>query len=201
MNAQAPVHNGHTLYPAPVPRLPVRPAPARMGIAGISAGAEATFKTSVPPPPRCRPRPLPIDDAERLADGLGYFSLALGAAEVLAPRAIGGALGLPIAAPVIRGYGAREIGAGLGILTAPTPQAKARWVWGRVVGDVLDLATLAAGLGDKNPKRGNLIGAIIAVGAITVLDVVCAVSLGKAASPDAARPGARRDRDDWDGQN
>lgn len=185
MNAQ--IHNGghDVLYPALAPRRPVREAPARMGIAGISAGAEERFKSTVP---AARLAKTHVPNANGLANGLGCFSLALGTAEFIAPNAIAGSLGMPESASLIRGYGAREIGAGVGILTAKTPQAKAKWMWGRVLGDVLDLATLAAGLGDSNRARPTVVGAMIAVGVITVLDTVCAMQLGEEASPDAARP-------------
>lgn len=42
---------------------------------------------------------------------------------------------------LIRAYGVREIAKGVGILTSPNPTP---WLWGRVAGDALDLATLAA---------------------------------------------------------
>jgi len=53
---------------------------------------------------------------DRLARGLGYFSIALGVAELVAPRAICRAAGLKDLEPVIRGYGAREIATGVAIL-------------------------------------------------------------------------------------
>jgi hypothetical protein len=194
-SAHAGHRNGHALFPSPEPRPPVRAAPASMGSAGISAGAQVEFKTVVRAP---RPRAAAVlkddDQAVGLANGLGYLSLALGAAELVAPRTIAGSLGMPEAAPVIRGYGAREIGAGIGMLSSTSPRAKARWVWGRVLGDVVDLVTLGAGLGSENPKRGNVAGAMAVVGVVTVLDVMCALRLGKAASPDAARPRAGDDQ-------
>jgi hypothetical protein len=45
---------------------------------------------------------------------------------------------------VFRLYGLREIGVGVAILAQPTSSA---WLWARVAGDVLDLATL--GIGEK----------------------------------------------------
>src|SRR4051812_41320663 len=84
----------------------------------------------------------PARGREALARGLGWFSLALGALEVMAPRQVTRPLGMAGHEPLCMTYGLREIVTGVGILTShdPTP-----WLWGRVVGDALDLATVAAG--------------------------------------------------------
>lgn len=106
--------------------------------------------------------------ARGLAQGLGWFSIGLGLAEVLAPRTLARFLGMEQHAGLIRAYGVREIAAGVGILSQddPTP-----WMWGRVGGDALDLATLATGLRGDNPRQENVTGAFIAVMGVTLLDV------------------------------
>lgn len=109
-----------------------------------------------------------------MAQGLGYFSLALGAIELFAPRALGRALGMEEHAGVLQAYGARELATGIGILTAEDP---APWVWGRVAGDALDLATLAPALAENNPRRGAAGLAMAAVAGVTLLDLLCARSL------------------------
>src|SRR5215211_9385342 len=108
---------------------------------------------------------------DALARGLGWFSSGLGLAEVIAPRALARALGMEGTETVIRAYGMREIATGIGILASedPTP-----WIWGRVAGDALDLATLATGLEGDNPERGNVLAATATVIGATVIDVVCA---------------------------
>ena len=113
--------------------------------------------------------------ARRMAQGLGWFSLGLGAAELLAPKAVGRFLGMEEHTELLRAYGAREIVAGVGILAQkdPTP-----WMWARVGGDVLDIGTLAMGLGRSNPQRSNVGIALAAVAGVTALDVLCARSLG-----------------------
>ncbi|HEX7242439.1 MAG TPA: hypothetical protein VF263_19275 [Longimicrobiaceae bacterium] len=116
-------------------------------------------------------------DGETLAGGLGWFSIALGLAEVVAPEKIAGELGLEDRKELFRLYGFREIATGVGILANRQP---AGWVWGRVAGDVLDLATLASGLGRDNPRRDNVLKAISAVVGVTVVDVVCARQLSAA---------------------
>jgi hypothetical protein len=109
-----------------------------------------------------------------LAQGLGWFSIALGLAEALATRRVAAFLGMEGRAELVFAYGVREIGAGVGILTQddPTP-----WIWGRVAGDVLDLATLAVAMHPENPQRANVAGAIAAVAGVTVLDVLCGQQL------------------------
>ncbi|MGF7159922.1 hypothetical protein FHS85_001545 [Rhodoligotrophos appendicifer] len=70
----------------------------------------------------------------------------------------------------------REIATGIGILASedPTP-----WIWGRVAGDVLDIATLAPGLSADNPRRDTVAVAMGLVGAVTAVDIACARSLGQ----------------------
>lgn len=119
----------------------------------------------------------PDSGTDALARGLGVFSIALGAAEVIAPGALARALGLEGHETLIRGYGLREIAAGIGILASddPTP-----WVWGRVAGDALDIATLATGFdGADEAQRRNLIVALAAVTGVTALDVYCGQALSR----------------------
>lgn len=105
---------------------------------------------------------------------LGYFSIGLGLVELVAARRLTTILGLPIPSAVIRGFGAREVAAGIGVLTYPDSPAP---MWTRVGGDVLDIAVLASGLGRDNRNRSVAIGATLAVLAITALDVACAAAL------------------------
>src|SRR5918998_980482 len=104
--------------------------------------------------------------AETLAQGLGWFSIALGAIEVFGGRSVARWLGMEQHETLIRAYGVREIVKGVGILTSkdPTP-----WVWGRVAGDALDLATLGKGLSDPRAHRDNVMIAMGAVAGATAL--------------------------------
>src|SRR5690348_8081634 len=74
-----------------------------------------------------------------LATVLGLFSLGLGFAELLKPSAMQRATGVHNHS-LLRGYGLREIISGIGILSTNRPVL---WLWSRVVGDVIDMATLA----------------------------------------------------------
>jgi hypothetical protein len=78
--------------------------------------------------------------AGQLAQQLGWFSIALGAAELLATRPLTRALGMRGQERLVRAYGVREIVKGIGILTSPNP---AHWLWGRVTGDADGLGTMA----------------------------------------------------------
>jgi hypothetical protein len=112
-------------------------------------------------------------DEKRLARALGWFSLVLGTAEVLAPRRLCRALGVRNQKRLVQMYGLREIAAGLGVLS----QGKlAPWMWARVAGDALDLSTLVVGA--HHTRRPKALGAAIAsIAAVTALDFVCGKQL------------------------
>jgi uncharacterized membrane protein len=115
-------------------------------------------------------------DAERLAVGLGYFSIGLGLAELLAPGSIARLIGIPASETTrrtVRASGAREIANGAGILSAPD---KSAWLWSRLGGDALDLALLGAAAG-RRVDAGRVTAAAAAVAGVTALDVYCAQRL------------------------
>jgi hypothetical protein len=120
--------------------------------------------------------------ADTLARGLGWFSLGLGALEMFGAKGLSRWLGMEKHEALIRTYGAREIVTGIGILTARDP---APWIWGRVAGDALDLATLATAASDRESRADRVALAAVAVAGVTILDVVCAESLvGKSGEED-----------------
>jgi len=114
---------------------------------------------------------------ERLARALGWFSIGLGLAEVVAPQSVARLVGLEeddANRHVLRGMGMREIASGLGILTQrkPTP-----WVWSRVAGDAIDLALLSSSLRSEKSQKGRVAAATAAVLGVTALDVYCGTQL------------------------
>ena len=109
-----------------------------------------------------------------LADGLGWFSIGLGVAELMAPDQVARVIGVPAterSTSVLRAMGMREIGAGVAILAASN---KAPGLWARVAGDALDLGLLTAGLRDAaaDGRRGAI--ATAGVAGVTLVDLMCA---------------------------
>jgi hypothetical protein len=152
--------------------------------AGPGRALVAPRRAATAVPPRravAARRPPPRTDAQRLAAGLGLFSIALGAAELLAPHAFSRAFGLRGRERLVAAYGVREIATGIAILTARNP---APFVWGRVAGDALDLATLAIGLGSASARRRTNAGlGMLAVLGVGLVDALCAQALEREARP------------------
>jgi hypothetical protein len=117
--------------------------------------------------------PSSLHTADHLARGLGWLSLGLGLAQLLAPGRFSRALGMHGMEPWVRTYGAREIASGVLTLSAE----KKLGLWSRVGGDILDIATLVPALEASNPKRENVRLALAAVLGITVLDIVALTSV------------------------
>ena len=134
------------------------------------------------------PRRRPDPGTRALAQGLGWFSIGLGLTELAYSRAIARWLGMPRSVPAIRAYGVRELVQGAGILGSrdPTP-----WISARVAGDALDIATVLPGLEDPNPRKHNVLLALLALVSVTAVDVICAQNLAKA--PLAPSEKVRRD--------
>jgi uncharacterized membrane protein len=118
---------------------------------------------------------LPSGNAKRLAAGLGWFSVGLGLAELLAPKAIAKITGVSEKRTgLIQLYGLRELAAGVAIFSQKNP---AEAVWSRVAGDVMDLTSLSFACFSPDAKRGRITFATANVLAVTALDVMCARQL------------------------
>jgi hypothetical protein len=124
-----------------------------------------------------------------IARGLGWFSVGLGLIELSAPSRLGSFLGLERQKTLLQAHGVRELLAGLGLLFAATPST---WLWARVAGDALDLATLAPGLRESNRQRMVAASAAAAVAAITLLDIYCAVQTAEQGPEIKAALNSRR---------
>ncbi|MEJ2890527.1 SRPBCC family protein [Actinomycetospora aeridis] len=130
------------------------------------------------------------DTADDLARGLGVLSLALGSAELAAPSAVARLAGVRTGGPTVQAvtslYGARELVQGAGILSG---RGTARWVWSRVVGDVLDVGTLAVGAARRGAAPARLGWSLAALAGVTAADVMTARGLSRRSG--AAASGVR----------
>src|SRR5215213_8357466 len=136
---------------------------------------------------RARPG-LPSTSAKRLAKGLGWFSIGLGLAELLAPRAIANISGVSNKhTGLTRLYGLREIASGITIFSQNKPT---EGVWSRVVGDVLDLTSLGVAATNPDAKLGRVAFATANVLAVTALDVICAMQLSSGSNRGIHAKGA-----------
>ena len=115
-------------------------------------------------------------NAEQLARFLGWFSIGLGIAEIVAPRQIANLIGVEHKPGVFRMMGLREIGSGVGILSQDQPAGA---VWSRVAGDLLDLALLGTQLDSNNPERGKTLAATMSVLGVTAVDLYTAKTLSR----------------------
>ena len=114
---------------------------------------------------------------KRVALGLGYFSIALGAVEVAAPGRLARWLGVEgkTARNTLFAFGLREIFAGVNLVRGPAVSFN---VWNRVAGDALDAAAL--GLAARKSSNGRniaLAGGFVAGAALA--DVLTARALDK----------------------
>lgn len=132
----------------------------------------------------------PLKDPERVARGLGWFSIGLGLAEIAAPRRLARAIGVRDDRrnrATLRAIGVREIASGVGILSRDRPVAP---VWVRVGGDVMDLALLGRAFSSNRSRRGRVAAATAAVLGVTALDTLTGRELRRETGNGAARRGA-----------
>ena len=140
----------------------------------MTAEAQPYFEGTTYAAYRAQPG-LPSSSAKRLAKGLGWFSVGLGLAELLAPKAIAKISGVSNThTGLIRLYGLRELASGIAIFSQEKPTEA---VWSRVAGDALDLASLGVAFTSPTAKRGRVVFATANVLAVTALDLICAKQL------------------------
>ena len=123
------------------------------------------------------------ENRQTLASSLGWFSIGIGLAELLAPPPLSRLCGLPNPPNVLRLMGLREIVTVIGILTQPKTST---WLKARVAGDVVDLGLMSASFFAEEARPIRLALATGAVAGVTALDVFCAMDVGDSV-PSAAR--------------
>ena len=105
-------------------------------------------------------------DYKKLGFGLGVFSIALGAVELLASKRIANALDADDHAGIVKAFGALELLAGANLLAAPAVGTN---VWNRVAGDVMDIVATSAAA-KNSPRNKAAWGALAFVVAALGLD-------------------------------
>lgn len=115
-------------------------------------------------------------DEEKLAKALGLFSIGLGIAEIVAPGSLARYFGMGRRDGTVRLFGLRELANGVAILAAPRSPA---WLWTRVLGDVLDLASLSGPATRSRHHRHQAQAALGAVAGVMLLDVIGALALSR----------------------
>jgi len=157
---------------------------------GVDASVPRTRPTGTALAKEVRPRPEVTEPYQRLADEdrgtggesladfLGYFSIGLGLAEVLAPQLIARLVGIKHPnernRTLLRLMGLREISSGVAILSNQQPK---KAVMSRVAGDAIDIALLGATLANSENDRGRTLFATANVLAVTALDVMASKAL------------------------
>jgi uncharacterized membrane protein len=118
---------------------------------------------------------------------LGWLSIGLGVAALLAPRPVSKATGLQGRESLLRLVGARELASGAGLLTQ---QQKRPWLWSRVLGDIMDLALIAGAIKPANPGRYRALTTAAIVSGIAVADVAASVRNARSRRPVLTRADA-----------
>lgn len=126
---------------------------------------------------------------DRMAKMLGWFSLGLGATQLLFPRAVTRHLGIGGWEGWVRACGAREIGAGVLSLSID----KKAGLVARLIGDGIDVAALVAAHHPLNPRQSAVSRSLLLVAGIAVLDAIALQSVRTRHSREG-RPRSYRDR-------
>ena len=118
---------------------------------------------------------------DKVAVGLGWFSIALGLAALLAPAAVERRTGLKRGRSITRLTGLREVATGVGLLTADD---RSPWLAARVAGDAMDVALL---LGRRRSGAfGETAMALAAVAGVAMLDAAASIAVKNQAQHDRA---------------
>jgi uncharacterized membrane protein len=136
-----------------------------------STWTSAATASAAPPPAK---RPNAANRTHALAEGLGWASIGLGLAELLAPRGMARMIGLRDRRSARRAMmlmGLRELACGVGLLAS---RRRGPWLWLRVGGDLVDLAFLRTWRASSRNDGMRLTGTMTAVAGITVIDAFAA---------------------------
>jgi uncharacterized membrane protein len=119
-----------------------------------------------------------LEQQQQFARALGWFSIGLGAAEILCPNLLSRLIGIkPRHKSLFRFLGLRELASGAGILSESKYPA---WVKSRVTGDAIDLGLLGLALVWPGTGHKRLLATTAAVAGVTALDVICSEQMTRA---------------------
>lgn len=115
-------------------------------------------------------------ELRKVGYSLGALSLALGAAELLAGDRIARRLGVKDHSGKLRAFGLRELATGAALIANPTASKN---VWGRVAGDIMDLAALGAAFREAEGHRRALWASVAFVAGALVADIAAGVAMDR----------------------
>jgi hypothetical protein len=128
-------------------------------------------------------------NTRQMARGLGWFSIGLGLAELIAPGRIGNRLGLYGDPRRVQAFGLRELLSGAAILGS---RGRAPYgLWARVAGDVMDMGLLQTAQPVGQSRRTSLNVAKAVVLGAAALDLVAARNLTRQTRTRRKRLGKR----------
>ncbi|MDQ6612329.1 MAG: SRPBCC family protein [Gemmatimonadota bacterium] len=125
----------------------------------------------------------------KVGTALGIFSIGLGLAEIVAPRALARLIGIRPSArtsTTMRVFGLREMATGVGMLLQPE---RPEWAWARVAGDAVDLSALVGSARGARNNGPRIAAITVATAGIAALNVMHARQLG---GPRIKRSGNRQ---------
>lgn len=118
---------------------------------------------------------------------LGWFSIGLGLAQLLAPRSVARVSGLRGVSPFwIRAIGLREMACGVGLLRGDSRPA---WRWSRIAGDAMDLSLLGVAMVRPRQARARLAATAAVVAGVTAIDYIASAQLAPRKLSELPAPG------------
>lgn len=127
--------------------------------------------------------------ADRLAKALGWFSIGLGAVQLLSARTVTRHLGVQGSEGLVRAFGAREIGSGILTLSID----KEAGLLARLAGDAMDAAALVMAHHPFNPRQRTISRSLVAVAGIALVDAIALQSV-RTRNSRKGKPRDYRDR-------
>lgn len=118
---------------------------------------------------------------------LGWLSIGLGLAQLVAPRGLARASGLRGVSPFwIRAIGLREMACGVTLLRGETRPA---WRWSRIAGDAMDLSLLGMAMTSRRHARTRLAATAAVVAGVTAIDYIASAQLAPRKLSELPAPG------------